>query len=79
MSILCWIKHKWTPAKSFPESEYFNNWVVWRGYQCKRCNRKKLEKVDTYTKSVYADNLAFDWLNSDIEKKPTAQIIRLVK
>lgn len=76
MKLLCRIKHKWVAKKSFPLSETFHTWLIWRGFECERCGKRKLVK-DGFQDSVYADNLAFPW--RDREKSGPAQILTLVK
>lgn len=78
MKILCWIKHNWTPVKAFSMSEIFTTWVVYKGYECKRCGKRKITRDGGMTDSAYAANLAYDWLN-ETKKKQSAQIIKLVK
>jgi len=77
MKIPCWIKHKWIPKKAFNMSEFFVTWLVYKGYECNKCGKRKIKQVAS-TDSAYAANLAYDWLNEN-QKKQTAQIIKLVK
>lgn len=77
MKLLCYIKHKWTPVKAFCLSEIFTTWLVYRGFECKRCGKRKIKR-DGMTDSAYAANMAYDWLNES-PKKQSAQILKLVK
>jgi len=78
MHILCWFKHQWgEPVKAFAINEILVNWIVYRGYECKTCGKRKIKREGDVD-SEYAANRAYEWRDHK-EKKQSAQILKLVK
>lgn len=69
MSWFCKFKHIWKPVKVFSDVRY--NIEVWRGLECKRCQKRKLKRM--YNGNVCdggpLNQRAFDWANAKVIKQ----------
>jgi len=80
MSIICLVKHNWSPIKAFYTSIIDNNGEVtstresWTGYECLRCNKRKIIKDPYVAQSAGATQQAYDWLNEKYEKQKDLNI-----
>lgn len=69
MSLLCLIKHKWITVEAFHTNlvneagEITGSRESWTGYECVRCDERKIKKNTCVAQSAGATQSAYDWLN----------------